>query len=360
MQSLLDPLILGAIQLKHRIVMAPMTRGRATTLDEFGNANMPNKLMEEYYEQRATSGGLLITEATPICVESQYEKTVPGIYTPAQIDAWKRVTEKVHAKGGFIFLQIWHQGYKCEPENDVLRRAPPSASVIERDGEPISRELTHDEIREIVDLFGQAATNAIDAGFDGVEIKGGNEYIIDQFLNETTNKRTDRYGGSIENRNRFALEVVSTVIAAIGASRTGIRISPWEIVPDRTDVSQWTSLLRALVLYNLAYVHVLRATGGINNKPETDQILALRDAYAGGNLMLNRGYLIERANKTLDEGYADLISFGKLFLANPDLVDRVKLGKDLNTDYEFKTFYGGSSDGYTSYKTWNEQQDNLE
>ncbi|KAJ3122872.1 hypothetical protein HK100_011809 [Physocladia obscura] len=349
MSVLFEPIVLGDISLKNRIVLAPLTRQRA---DE---NSVPNDLIAEYYEQRASDGGLLISEATPISVETLYTRHVPGIYNQAQIDAWKKITSRVHAKGGKIVQQLWHIGYHSNPDFDPLHRAPPSASVIEREGKPTSRALEEDEIKEIVATFAQAAKNSIEAGFDGVEIHGANTYLIDQFLNESTNKRTDKYGGSIENRNRFALEVTEAVIAAVGAGKTGIRLSPWAINPENKDVSQWISLLKSLNPLKLAYVHFLRSTPGVNNEPETEDVLSFRKAYEG-NLILNRGYVAASAEKTINDGNADLIAFGKLFITNPDLVERIKLGRELDENLNFKTLYSGDggdpSNGYTTYQTW--------
>ncbi|KAJ3097938.1 hypothetical protein HK100_005219 [Physocladia obscura] len=330
--ALFEPILLGDIQLKNRIVLAPMTRFRA---DEEGS--IANDLLATYYSQRASDGGLLISEATSISEESLFKKSVPGIYTNEQIAGWKNTLSKVHAKGGKIVLQLWHIGL------------------------PDINALDDEEIEDYIAKFVQGAENAIEAGFDGVEIHGANSFLIDQFLNESTNKRTDKYGGSTENRNRFALKVTEAVISVIGAGKTGIRLSPWAIDPNNKDVSQWISLLQSLTPLGLSYAHIIRETPGVNNEPETEHILGLRRAYGGGNLILNRGYVPATAERSVADGSADLIAFGKLFIANPDLVERIRLGRRLNENADSATFYeakeGDLSYGYTTYPTWEEEEE---
>ncbi|KAJ3063725.1 hypothetical protein HDU98_000486 [Podochytrium sp. JEL0797] len=338
--QLFESLQVGRYALKHRIVMAPLTRSRAE------EGNIPNDLMAEYYKQRASDGGLLISEATPIHPLTLYNRFVPGIYTPLQIEEWKKTTEAVHAKGGVIFLQMWHIGYHCRPEFDEpLHRLPPCPSVMldEETGAPKTREMSVDEIEETVRQFAQAATNAIEAGFDGVEIHGANTYLIDQFLSDKVNQRTDAYGGSVEKRCRFAMEVTRAVCDAVGADRVGIRFSPWAI--STVAVEQYSCLLGMLNPLKLAYVHVVRPYV----KESQDGMAVLRKVYEGV-LMVCREYDPVTAGEVVERGSADLVAFGKLFISNPDLVQRIAEGGEL-AKWDASTFYTRGPVGYVDYKT---------
>ncbi|ORY36519.1 NADH:flavin oxidoreductase [Rhizoclosmatium globosum] len=347
---LFEPIQLGRYQLKHRIALAPLTRCRADETDGEGNGQLPNELMAEYYGQRASDGGLLINEATPINPLTRFSERVPGIFTQKQIERWRLSTDAVHAKGGLIFLQLWHIGYHCRARFDPEGRLPPSASVIlgEETGEPKSRELSVEEIKEIVQDYATAAKNSIEAGFDGVEIHGANTYLIDQFLSDKINKRTDDYGGSVEKRSRFLLEVVDAVVQAIGADRVGIRFSPWAI--STIPVEQFSYALEKLNPYNLAFVHLVRQR---LETPDDEGLRALRNSYKGV-LILCRQYEPETAEKAVADGLADIIAFGKLFISNPDLPNRIRKGAAL-APWDDSTFYSSGPVGYTDYKSLAEE-----
>lgn len=368
MTSLFDDFVAGDIRLANRIVMAPLTRSRAPQ-------GYPTELSATYYQQRAEAG-LLITEGVPISQQGQGYAFVPGIYTQQQIDAWRRVVSAVHAAGGKIAAQIWHVGRVSHTSLQPGGGAPvaPSAIqantrafVIHPDGsssfEPASmpRELAAEEIPGIVQDFRRAARAAMEAGFDGVEIHGANGYLIDQFLRSGTNQRRDDYGGSIENRARFLLEVVQAVAEEAGPGRTGIRLSPTSPAndvfdPDPQPVFEY--VVRHLARWPLSFVHVVEGmTGGARDYQLGDKpfdYAALRSAYreAGGTAawMLNNGYTPEMAEAAIAEGRADLISFGRPFIANPDLVRRIRENAPLNAP-DPTTFYGGGEKGYTDYPT---------
>ncbi len=362
MTRLFEPTNAGQLSLANRIVMAPLTRNRAP------NA-VPTPLMATYYQQRA-SAGLLITEATAISHQGQGYADVPGLYAPEQIDGWKRVTSAVHAAGGKIVTQLWHVGRVSHTELQPHGGAPvaPSAiaaktkTVLIKDGVPtfvdtsVPRALDAAELPGIVADYRNAALAAIEAGFDGVEIHAANGYLIDQFLKTGSNLRTDAYGGGIENRARLLLEVVQAVTHAIGASRTGIRLSPVTPANDVVDADPqplFTYVVRELARFDLAYVHIIEgATGGPREIPDRPfDYTALREAYraAGGRAawMVNNGYDLALAQKALDDG-ADLVAFGKSYIANPDLVARLQQGGPFNQP-DKTTFYGGGAKGYTDY-----------
>ncbi|MGE0098585.1 MAG: alkene reductase [Hydrogenophaga sp.] len=362
MTTLFEPTTAGSIQLANRIVMAPLTRNRAP-------GAVPTPLMATYYRQRA-SAGLLITEATAISHQGQGYADVPGLYAPDQIEGWKPVTRAVHEAGGKIVVQLWHVGRVSHTELQPGGGAPvaPSAiraktkTVLIKEGVPTfvetsePRALALDEIPGIVDDYRRAALAAIEAGFDGVEIHAANGYLIDQFLKTGSNQRTDAYGGSIENRARLLIEVTQAVAGAIGGERTGIRLSPVTPANDVLDDDPqplFDHVMRQLVPLGLAYVHFIEgATGGPREIPDRPfDFGALRLAYraAGGRAawMVNNGYDLSLAERSLREG-ADLVAFGKLFIANPDLVQRLKKGGPFN-DPDRTTFYGGGEQGYTDY-----------
>jgi N-ethylmaleimide reductase len=362
MTTLFDPLQMGALALPNRIVMAPLTRNRAP------NA-IPTPLMATYYAQRA-SAGLLITEATAITQQGQGYADVPGLYGTEQLDGWKRVTQAVHAAGGRIVVQLWHVGRVSHTLLQPHNGAPvaPSAitaktkTVLIQDGVPTfvntsePRALRAEEMPGIVQDYRHAAMNAIAAGFDGVEIHAANGYLIDQFLKTGSNQRTDDYGGSIANRARFLLEVVAAVTDAIGGARTGIRLSPVTPANDVIDADPqplFEYVARELGRHGLAYLHLIEgATGGPRELPERPfDYAALQAAYrsAGGQgaWMVNNGYDLTLAEQALAQG-ADLVAFGKAFIANPDLVARLKAGGPFNTPDQ-ATFYGGGEKGYTDY-----------
>lgn len=352
MTSLFDPVSLGPLTLANRVVMAPLTRNRA------GAGLVPSEHAAEYYAQRA-SAGLIITEATQVSADAQGYQDTPGIYTPEQIAGWRKVTDAVHAKGGRIFVQLWHVGRVSHVD---LRggAAPVAPSAIRAAtktfvnnafadvSEP--RALALDEIPTIVADFAQAAKNAITAGFDGVEIHGANGYLLDQFAKDGANQRTDAYGGSVENRSRLMLEVAEAVTQAIGAGRTGIRLSPVSPangVSSSDPQAQFDHIVSGLDALGLAYVHIVEgATGGPRDVAPFD-FEGLRARFRGA-WIANNGYDLDLAQKQLAKGKADLIAFGRPFIANPDLVSRLKTGAAL-AEMNPATIYGGGAAGYTDY-----------
>jgi N-ethylmaleimide reductase len=362
MTSLFDPLKVGALDLPNRIVMAPLTRNRAPDA-------IPTPLMATYYAQRATAG-LLISEATAITHQAQGYADVPGLYGTEQLDGWKRVTQAVHDAGGRIVVQLWHVGRISHTSLQPNNEAPvaPSAitaktkTVLIQDGVPTfvetsePRALRAEEIPSVVLNYRHAAMQAIAAGFDGVEIHAANGYLIDQFLKTGSNERTDDYGGSIANRARFLLEVVAAVTDAIGGDRTGIRLSPVTPANDAIDADPqplFDHVVQHLATHHLAYLHLIEgATGGPREMPERPfDYAAMRKAYrdAGGQgaWMVNNGYDMPMAKDAVAEG-ADLVAFGKTYIANPDLVARLKAGGPFNAP-DKSTFYGGGAKGYTDY-----------
>ncbi len=351
--DLFSPYDLGGLVLANRIVMAPLTRNRA------GAGLVPSPFAAEYYSQRA-SAGLIITEATQVSRQAQGYQDTPGLYTPEQIAAWRKVTDAVHAKGGRIFVQLWHVGRVSHVDLHG-GEAPVAPSAIRAEtktflnngfadvSEP--RALGAEEIPGIVEDFRKAAANAIEAGFDGVEVHGANGYLLDQFLRETANVRTDAYGGSVENRARLLVEVTAAVASEIGAERTGVRLSPVSpaggIVPSGDEQPQFNHVVEALDGLGIAYIHVVEgATGGPRNATPFD-FDALRQRFRK-TYIANNGYDLELAMSRLSEGKADLFAFGHHFIANPDLVERLKSGKPL-AQMNPATIYGGGAEGYTDY-----------
>ncbi len=345
--DILSPVVLGPYRLRNRMVMAPMTRSRA------GAGNVPQDLNVTYYAQRA-SAGLIVTEATQISPQGVGYPDTPGIHTRAQVDGWKKVTSAVNARGGRIFAQLWHVGRISHPNLQPGRALPVAPSAIRPAGKVFTgtamepfvtpRALETDEIIEIVEDFWIGAANALAAGFDGVELHAANGYLIDQFLRDGTNKRTDRYGGSAENRVRFLLEVTEAVIRAWGASRVGVRISPvnpYNDIADSTPQDTFEFAARKLSRLGIAYLHVVEP----GNQPI--DYARLRSAFSG-IYVANGGYDKVRANATIASGRADLVAFGVPFLANPDLPMRFAENAPLNPP-DRQTFYGGDSKGYTDY-----------
>ncbi|MGZ2461707.1 alkene reductase [Rhizobium anhuiense] len=352
-KTLFEPYVLGSLTLSNRIVMAPLTRNRARA------GFVPGNFAAEYYAQRA-SAGLIISEATQISQQGQGYQNTPGIYTQEQIDGWRKVTGAVHAKGGRIFLQLWHVGRVSHVDLQPNGQAPVAPSAIRAEtktfvhnafvdvSEPRALELN--EIPGIIEDFRRAAANAIAAGFDGVEVHGANGYLLDQFAKDGANTRTDAYGGSIENRARLTLEVTAAVIEEIGAERTGVRISP---VSPANGVSatdpqgQFNYIVEKLNELGIVYLHVVEgATGGLRDVAPFDYE-ALRRRF-GNTYMANNGYDLELATTRLEQGLADLFAFGKPFIANPDLIDRLKTGAPL-ASLDPATLYGGGPAGYTDY-----------
>ncbi|PLA74295.1 alkene reductase [Hydrogenovibrio sp. SC-1] len=347
---LFTPIQLGALALPNRIVMAPLTRAR-TEVD-----HIPTELMAEHYAQRA-SGGLLIAEATMAMAGCSAFWKEPGIYSEAQIAGWKAVTDAVHAKGGRIVLQIWHGGRACHPALNN-GKVPVSASALAIEDEvhtpegklpyTVPRALGLEEIPEIIKGFKQAAINAQLAGFDGVEVHGANGYLLDQFLRDGSNHRTDQYGGSIENRARLLLEVLDAVCEVWGSDRVGLRLSPLNsynsmVDSDPVALTQW--LCQRLNDYNLAYLHVMR--GDFFGVQKADVLGVAQQVYQG-NLMGNMGYDAAEAEAEIAKGALATVAFGVSYLANPDLPERLAAGAELNRP-DPDTFYSGGAKGYTDY-----------
>lgn len=368
MTSLFEPVQVGAIKLANRLVMAPLTRNRAP-------GAVPTPLMATYYAQRAnpvTGAGLIVTEGTAITHQGQGYADVPGLYAPEQLAGWRRVTDAVHAVGGKIVTQLWHVGRVSHTELQPGGGAPvaPSAiraktkTVLIRDGvatfvetsEP--RALALEELPGIVDDFRRAALAAIASGFDGVEVHAANGYLLDQFLRSSANQRTDAYGGSIENRARLLVEVMTAIAQAIGGERTGLRLSPVTPANDVQDDHPqplFEHVARQLGPLNLAFIHVIEgATGGARDHTQGDapfDYAAMRAAWraAGGQgaWITNNGFNRTLAEQSLAQG-ADLVAFGRSFLANPDLTRRLRDDAPLNAP-DRATFYGGGEKGYTDY-----------
>ena len=363
--TLFDAIQAGDLHLANRVVMAPLTRNRSPSA-------VPPAIVATYYAQRA-SAGLLITEATAISQQGQGYSDVPGLYGSEQLDGWKRVTHAVHGVGGKIVVQLWHVGRVSHTDLQPDNGAPvaPSAiaaktkTVLIKNGKPefvdtsTPRALRADELPGIVHSYEVAARNAVDtAGFDGVEIHGANGYLLDQFLRSNSNKREDDYGGSIENRARLLLEVTRAVTGAIGGGKTGIRLSPVTPANDAFDADPqplFDHVVRQLATMNLAYIHIIEgATGGprdVDGSPFDYVALkaAYREAGGKGAWMVNNGLDKVLAEKALADG-ADLVAFGRPFIGNPDLVERLRTDAPLNKD-DKTTWYGGNEHGYTDYPT---------
>ncbi|WP_248796443.1 alkene reductase [Pseudomonas sp. MWU13-2105] len=346
---LTSPAQIGTLSLKNHMVMAPLTRSRA------GEGDAPTPTVVEYYRQRA-GAGLIITEGSQVSAQGKGYMRTPGIFTTEQIEGWKQVTDAVHAEGGRIFLQLWHVGRLSHPLVQLNNELPVAPSAIKADGEiytpeglkpyELPRALNLDEIPGVVADFRQGAENAKRAGFDGVEIHGANGYLIDQFLRDGTNTRTDSYGGSAENRTRFLKEVVESVIEVFGASRVGVRLSPifnYFSMSDSDPQATFNCAAKMLSRYGLAYIHVVELGAGPFDFKDLKRCF-------GGSYIANGGYDAERAEKALNSGDADLVSFGTAFLANPDLVERFQRGVALN-EADPATFYQGEERGYTDYPT---------
>jgi len=354
MTKLFDSIKVGAYTFKNRVFMAPLTRGRA------GESRVPNALMAEYYAQRADAG-LIISEATAISKQGYGWRDAPGMYTDEQEAGWKQVTEAVHKEGGRIFLQLWHMGRVSHPffqDNNELPVAP-SAIIAEGSNRSlpdkgeyvVPRALTVEEIKQTVKDYATATERALRAGFDGVEIHGANGYLIDQFIHDGSNVRTDEYGGSIENRTRFLREVVEAVVAVAGAERTGLRLSPvngYNSMQDGTLEKTFVSAAEQLNKYNLAYLHLKEPSRNAQGQPVVPAVTKAMRAVYKGLIVVNDGYDAGTAQEALESGLADAVAFGTPFLANPDLVDRLRDHAPLNTP-DVTTFYKGGAEGYTDY-----------
>lgn len=352
--KLLGPYSSKNLSLSNRIAMAPLTRCRA------GAGNTVNEMHVEYYRQRA-SAGLIISEGSQISPMAVGYPDTPGIHTEEQIEAWKMVTKAVHQSGGKIFIQLWHVGRISHP-NFLDGKLPLAPSAQQAKGlsrtkqgklpHPVPKAMTLDEIRSTIEDFAQGAKNAMEAGFDGVEIHGANGYLINQFICDGTNKRADDYGGSIENRCRFGLEVVEAVCKAIGNDKTGIRLSPGGVGHDLIDSNLkevFAYFIDKLNAFDLAFLHLLEPYQDLSDIPNAVQHIAkyFRPIYKG-TLMINNGFTYESAEKVIQDKEADLVSFGKLFISNPDLVERFAKNAPLN-EWDLDTFYSPGPHGYTDY-----------
>lgn len=357
MAQLFSPTTLGNITLQNRLVMSPMTRNRA-----IGNA--PNALMAEYYAQRA-SAGLIITEGTSPSPNGLGYARIPGVFSTEQVADWRLVTGAVHAKGGRIFMQLMHTGRIGHPLNLPAGAVVLGPSAIAAAGEiytdaegmkpnAMPLQMSEADIKNAVREFAKGASNAINAGFDGVELHGANGYLLEQFIRPTSNRRTDRYGGAIENRARFVLEVVDAVIAAIGRERVGIRLSPYGIFNDMPMYDgmedDYTCLVQQLDAHGLAYIHLVdHSPMGAPKVPDSIRC-TFRDNFTG-RLILSGGYDAIRAEQDISTGKCDLVAVGRPFLANPDLVARWQSGRAENAP-DMSTFYTPGPHGYTDYPTF--------
>ncbi len=352
--KLFDKYNLGPIELKNRIVMAPMTRSRAIH-------NIPNDLMATYYEQRS-DGGMLITEGTAPSANGLGYPRIPGIYNKAQVEGWKKVTDAVHEKGSKIFIQLMHTGRASHPDNMEEGTEVVAPSAIALSGEmytdqngpqsyPIPKEMTIEDIKQTQEEYVKASKNAIEAGFDGVELHGANGYLIDQFINTASNKRNDTYGGSGDNRIKFAVEVAKKVVKAIGSEKTAMRLSPYGVFNDMVIFEDlevtFEKLASELGKLNLAYLHIVDHSS--MGAPEvTESVKSKIQQAFGGPIIASGGLDKEKAEKILNEGKGELVSFARSFLANPDLVDRLLKDIPLNQP-DFDTFYTPGEKGYTDY-----------
>ena len=367
---LLSPLRVGDLELSHRVVMAPLTRMRSTQ-----PGDVPNALNATYYSQRATEGGLLISEATQISLLGKGYPAAPGIHSHEQVEGWKLVTNAVHANGGFIFLQLWHVGRISHSSLHPEAGLPVAPSAIApTDGAKAltasfqqvpfetPRALNLEEIPGIIAEYKKAAENAKLAGFDGVEVHSANGYLLDQFLEDRTNHRTDAYGGSIENRARLLLEVVDAVVGVWGKGRTGVRLSPFGTFSDMGDsnpVALFTYVLEQLSARSIAYAHLIEPRAGNAgagaplkaDAPRTSELF--RKAFQGV-LISAGGYTAQGGDDVIADGFADAVAFGRLFISNPDLPKRFELGEPL-AEYDRSTFYGGTEKGYTDYPRFSTQ-----
>ena len=358
MSKLFTPAQVGPYRLSHRVVMAPLTRMRSDPGD------IPSNLMVEYYTQRASEGGVIVSEATPVSIRGNGYAGAPGIFSDTQIAGWRRITDAVHAKGGRIFQQLWHVGRQSHVDLQPNGEAPVAPSAIPAEGyaytkrgeAPFSmpRALELHQIPGIIEEFRSGAERALRAGFDGVEIHGANGYLPDQFLQDGTNKRTDEYGGPIENRARFLLEVTRAAISAWGTDRVGVRISPsgtYGSMSDSNPPATFGYVAAQLNRLGIAYLHVveprIKGTEEISHGQAPTAAQHLRPKFSR-TLVAAGGFTGETAEAIVASGDADLVAFGRHFISNPDLPERLRRGLPLNR-YDRTTFYGGDARGYVDY-----------
>ncbi|MCB1192013.1 MAG: alkene reductase [Leptospiraceae bacterium] len=354
-QKLLSNYSLAGLELQNKIVMAPMTRSRAIK-------NIPNELMATYYGQRNTAG-LIITEGTSPSPNGLGYPRIPGVFSKEQVEGWKLVTQAVHKGGAKIFIQLMHTGRVSHKEN-----LPPGAEVVSPSSKIVSgemyvdgkgalphtepKEMTQGDIQHAIEEYVKASKNAIEAGFDGIELHGANGYLIEQFLNANINNRTDGYGGSIENRCKFALEIAKSVVVAIGHNKVGIRLSPYGVFNDTGAFAevegQYTYLVKELNKIGIAYIHIVdHSAMGAPEVPESIKS-SVRKNFSG-TYILSGGYDANKAEKDLEDGKGDLVAFGRPFIGNPDLVDRIRKGIEWNMNLDMNTFYTPGEKGYTDY-----------
>jgi N-ethylmaleimide reductase len=364
-----SPLKVGPYDLRHRLAMAPLTRMRAAK-----PSLAPRPMNAEYYAQRTTPGGLIIAEASPVMATGFGNPGVPGIYSEQQIEGWRKVVDAVHAKGGVIFLQLWHVGrvsHSSLQPGGVLPVAPSAIAIsadykaMTADGQGAAyetpRALGTSEVAGVVEAFRQGARNAKAAGFDGVEVHGANGYLIEQFLQSRSNQRTDQYGGSIENRARFLIEVMQAAIDVWGPDRVGVRLSPYGVANDSGEADPmplYTHVIQSLNPLGLAYLHFIepRSSGAgraeVNHQNVPSAMVLFRPVWKGV-LITAGGFTGETADAAIAAGHADAIGFGRIFISNPDLPRRLQNGHPL-TPYSRATFYGGEEKGYTDYPVYDE------
>jgi len=359
MSKLHTPIQLGPFNFAHRVVLAPLTRMRAET------GAIPGAMMAEYYAQRSSQGGFLVGEATIAAENGNGYLGAPGLYDDSQIAGWKLVTDAVHAKGGKIFLQLYHAGRQSNSQLQPGGGQPVAPSAVEHGGVAYTesgwvpntppRALTIDEIKSLVESFRAAAKRGIAAGFDGVEIHAANGYLFDQFLQDGSNKRTDIYGGSFENRARFLLEVVDAVSSVWGSKRVAVRLGPsgnWGDMSDTDPKGLFTYVVQQLDKLDLAYLHLIepRIAGNIEDETKDQAPVAaqLMRRHFRGVIIAAGGFNGESANAIIEAGDADMVAFGRHFIANPDLPERLRNGWPLN-DYDRPSFFGGTEAGYTDY-----------
>lgn len=360
--SLFQPIQLGNLTLNNRIVMPPMTRSRASQ-----PGDVANDIMATYYAQRATAG-LIISEGTQISSMGKGYAWTPGMYTPEQIVGWKKVTDAVHAKGGTIFAQLWHVGRVTHPDN-IGGQQPISSSAIKAENVKVfidngtdepgfvdvvqPREMTVEDIQQVIEQYRQAALNAVEAGFDGIELHAANGYLINQFIDSEANDRTDEYGGNLANRLRFLDEVVAAMVDAIGAERVGVRLAPLTTLNGTVDANPIETYTAAAVLLNahkIVYLHIAEVDWDDAPDTPTSFKRALREAYQGVLIYAGR-YNAEKAPQAIDDGLADMIGFGRPFVANPDLPSRLQNGYPLAI-HNAETLFGGNENGLTDYPTY--------
>jgi N-ethylmaleimide reductase len=367
MNKLFSRTHVGPFELNHRVVLAPLTRMRTE------EGNVPGDLMVDYYAQRASKGGLLITDATAVSPLGIAYVDAPGIYTDAQVEGWKRVIDAVHAKGARVFLQMWHAGRQAHPANTggmtpvapSALRSLEHAAIRDENGNiteaelVVPRALELSEIPDIVEQFRRSAVLAKEAGFDGVELHGANGYLFEQFLLDGTNHRTDAYGGPIENRARFLFEALDAVVSVWGRGRVALRLSPsgtYGTMSDSDPHATFGYVAEHLNSYDLAYLHVIepRIRGIVEQETSASDVTSkdMRRIYQG-TIIAAGGFSAESAEQIVVDGHADLVAFGRMFISNPDLPERLRAGKPL-TRYDRSTFYGGDARGYTDYASHSE------